>query len=162
MPAVITRPEYGLFPVVGAFPAIPLNTPAWDVESYAELLTFLELVGDDRIIPGKDGRLPVADEIDEAIVGLPFVIYGDHALDGTAYADARVGLRTNLRYLRTNLFRPPGTADGTRPFEFHDLDGVTVETADVKLRTGTWGYPGSGSVVARTTLRLIIPAGELA
>lgn len=160
MPAVITQPEYGILPVVGALPAIPLNTPAWDVESYAEWLIFLELVGEDRIIPGNPGRLALPDEIDEAIVGLPFVIYGEQDLEGTPYADARVGLRTNLRYLRTNLFRPPGTADGTRPFEFHDLDGVTVETADVKLRTGTWGFPGSGSVVARTTLRLIIPAGE--
>lgn len=157
MPAVITRPEYGIFPVVGALPSIPLNTPAWDVESYAEWLIFLELIGEDRPIPGVDGRLPMPDEVDEGIVGLPFAIYGENDYEGTPYADARVGLRQNLRFLRTNLFRPPGTADGTRPFEFHDLDGVTVETADVKVRAATWAFPGP--TLARVTIRLIVPAG---
>lgn len=151
--------EYGLFPAVGALPAVSLNIEgAWEVTSYAELFTPAPTVGDDGVIPGAAGRDPVPEELDEGIYALPFYIYGfkDHA--GTAYPDARVGLRQNLRYLRTNLWTPPGTADGTRPFEFHDLDGATVETGNVKVHAGEWGFRPTMALV---TIRLIVPAGIL-
>jgi hypothetical protein len=152
--------EYGIFPAVGALPELSLNIEgAWEVTSYAQLFTMPELVGEDNVVPGVDGRDPVPDELEEGVYGLPFFIYGFKAFDGSSHPDARIGLRNNLRYLRTSLWTPPGTADGTRPFEFHDLDGLSVATGDVKVRPGEWGFPGP--TLARVTIRLIVPAGIL-
>lgn len=158
MPAVITRAEYGTLDVVGAFPSIPLNTPAWDAESYFELYLPPEQVGEDRPIPGVTGRLAMPREWDEGIAGIPLVVYGTHDYQGVAYADARLGLRTNLRFLRDNVFKPPGTADGTRPFTFHELGGAAY-TEDVIVQMGAASAKTS---FARLTVRLIVPAGVIA
>lgn len=151
--------ETGLFLAVGALPAVPLDVDgAWQVESYHEHYVPPPLIGEDRPIDGVPGRLPLPDEIDEAVVGLPMVVYGFKDSAGVAHADALVGVRANLLYLRTNLWLPPGTADGTRPYEFHRLDGE-VEAGDVKVSVGTIGRIGPTAV--RYTLRVTIPAALL-
>lgn len=152
--------EFALFPAVGALPEISLETEgAWQAENYLELYAALDQVGENRPIPGVTGRLPIPREEDELVFGIPLIVYGLNGPDGvTPYVDARVGLRTNLRFLRTNLFRPPGTADGTRPFEFHELGGY-VEGGDVEVAQGALGYVGP--TAARLTVRVTVPAGLL-
>lgn len=160
MPGTISSAEYGVLGAVGTFPSIPLNiVGAWDVESYAELYVPLEQVGDDRPVPGVTGRLAQPRELDEGIFGLPFVVYGENDLDGVPYADPRVGLRANLRFLRANVFTPPGTADGTRPFTFHELGGATY-AGNVIVQAGA--SSPRGPILWRSTIRLIVPAGTLA
>lgn len=151
--------EFALFPVVGALPAVSTEVDgAWQAEHYLELYAALEQLGEDRHVPGAPGRLAVPREEDELVFGIPLNVYGFKDPAGVAYADARVGLRQNLRYLRTNLFRPPGTADGTRPFEFHELGGY-VEGGDVIVAQGELGY--GGPTLARVTIRVTVPAGLL-
>lgn len=152
-------PEFALFPVVGALPAISTEIDGcWQAEHYLELYAALAQIGEDRHRPGLTGRLAQPREEDELIFGIPLLVYGFKDPAGAPYADARVGLRTNLRYLRTNLFRPPGTADGTRPFEFHELGGF-VEEGDVIVAQGALGYVGP--TAARLTVRVTVPAGLL-
>lgn len=160
MPAVVTRAEYLSFDVVGAFPAVPMNTPAWDVVDYSSLYDGPPVVGDDRPIPGSPGRLAVAREVDELVVALPLVVYGDRSYDDLPYADARIGVRANLDYLRTNVVLPPGTSTGTRPVTFHRLDGTTRAGPAVVLSPLSVAVAGPTSV--RAVLRLVIPAGSLA
>lgn len=151
--------EYALFPTVGALPAVSLELDgAWQAENYLELYAALEQIGEDRPVPGVTGRLAMPREEDELVFGIPLVVYGFKDPAGAAYADARVGLRSNLRYLRMNLFRPPGTTDGTRPFEFHELGGY-VEEGDVIVAQGALGLVGP--TCANLTVRVTVPAGLL-
>lgn len=152
-------PESGLFLVVGALPEISLDVDgAWQVESYHEHYTPPPIIGEDRPIDGVPGRLPVPDEIDEQIVELRALILGFKDPDGANYSDALTGVRANMMFLRSNLWLPPGTADGTRPYEFHRLDGE-VEEGPVKVRAHTFSRVGPTG--CRYTLAITVPDGGL-
>lgn len=163
MPGVPTRAEYLSFDaIVGppAFPAIPMNSPAWDVLDYAALYDGPPLVGEDRAIPGATvPRIAIGREIDESVVALRLVIYGDRSYDDVPYADPRVGVRANVEFLRSNLLLPPGTADGSRPVTFHRLDGTT-DVGSVVVAGPLDAVP-AGPTSVRGVLRLAIPAGFL-
>lgn len=155
MPTVITRDAYGEFTSWGSFPAIPLNTPAWECTNYESLYDAPPLIGENRAIPGVDGRLPIDRETDQWQVSLRIVVFGNEDLEGDAYDDPRIGVRTNLRYLRTNIFLP----SGLRPFQFNDLDGST-EGADVQV-VPPFEPVFFSPAAARIVLNMIVPDGVL-
>lgn len=159
MPTIITRTEYLSFDAAGSYPAVPLNTPGWDCQDYSGLYGNPPTVGEDRIIPGTNGRLAVKRQLDELTVSLPMTIYGEANHEGTAYADARIGMRTNLLFLRTNLLQPITSGNGTRAVTFHLLDGTT-DTGSVIVE-GDMAVAFAAPTLARAVLRLVIPAGVL-
>lgn len=161
MPPVVTFAEYLSFDAYSTYPAVPMNTPAWDVLDYSPFYDDPPMIGDDRPIPGSPGRLGIAREYDELDVALRMVIYGDADLEGTPYADPRVGVRANAEYLRANLLRAfPANADGTRPVTFHRLDGGTA-VGDV-IPVAPLSLAPAGPTLLRAVLRLVIPAGFVA
>lgn len=124
MPAEVTQEEYLNFDEVAGIPDIPLNTPAWQCLTYMPLYDVGPVVPeDDRVIPGVAGRLYVPREIDEMTISLRLDVFGEANYEGTAWPDAALGLRHNLRFLRTNLLEPQ---DQERPVTFHQLGGITV------------------------------------
>lgn len=162
MPVVVTRGEYVVFDAVTSpsLPEIPGNTPGWETIDYSALYDLAPVIGDDRPIPGVAGRLAVPREEDELVAALPMRFIGSHDWEGDPYEDARIGLRTNLRYFGENVVRPPGTTDGLRGITFHQLDGSTA-TAQVIVQSPLQVAFSPGSVLARAVLTLIIPAGSL-
>lgn len=155
----ITSSEYGLFPVVAGLLEIPLDTPAWGVESYLQHFDSPPTVGDDRPITGNPGRLSMPDELDEAEVSLRMTFYGTHDYEGTPHSDPIDGIRANLIVFRTNVMLPPGTADGSRPYEFHQRNG-DVWTGDVKVKPPL-GLGELGPLGARGILKIIVPGALL-
>lgn len=161
MPLVISATEYVLFPAVGALPALATETPACTVEGgYLPIYGFTPpQIGEDDPVPGIPGRFPQPREHDEGVFSLRLVIEGQKNDNGVAYPNALVGVRANLDYIRSNLLMPPGTTDGTRPMEFHRLDGTTIG-ADVFVESGS--EPGEiGPTAVRWPIRIIVPAGIL-
>lgn len=155
MANVITRTEYLSFAAEGGASAVPLNTPAWECLSYAPLYDSPPVVGEDRPIPGSAGRLAIAREEDEMIVSLHLRFFGGYNHENVAQSDARIGLRTNLRYFRTALMRANhGT---TRTATFHRLDGGT-ESADCVI-IPPLDVEFVGPTLARAILRFTVPAG---
>jgi hypothetical protein len=153
MAAVITRAEYGIFAASAPHPAIPLNTPAWECVDYSPLYDTAPLVGANRAIPGVAGKLAVARERDEWQVSLRLVVLGSHDYEGNEYAEPREGLRTNLRFLRTSVFRPAIT----RTFTFYGIDEV-AETGTVQVAP-PFQPVFVGPAAARLVLNLVVPSG---
>lgn len=160
MAAVVTATEYLTFDTVGSFPAIPMNTPAWEVLDYSSLYEQAPTVGGNRVIPGAPGRLPILREYDEASISLPLVVFGGADYEDAPYADTRIGVRANLEFLRDNVLALAGTSDGTRPVTFTKYDGSTI-TGDVIVESPLQIGTDLGPAAVRAVLRLVIPAGAL-
>lgn len=158
MPNVITRTEYLSFAAEGGASAVPLNTPAWECVDYSQMYDSPPVLGDNRHIPGLTGRLAVAREEDERQISLPMAFFGAANHENATYADARIGLRTNLRYFRTALMR--AASGTTRAATFTRLDGGT-ETAEVQI-IPPLQVAFQGPVLARAVLTIIVPAGVFA
>lgn len=156
MPAVKTRVECLTFDEVGAIPDIPLNTPAWECQSYAALTDAPPALGEDRHIPGLPGRLFMPREFDEGQVPLRIVVFGAADMEGTPYDDPREGVRANLRFLRANLLLPQ---DALRAVTFERLDGGE-ETGNVVV-VPPFQPVMLGPSNARIMLNLLIPDGML-
>lgn len=155
MPAVATRTEYLEFDAFDTIAAIPLNTPAWECESYADFYD-ITIVGNDRAIPGVPGRLFQPRELDEHQVTLRVTIFGFEDWEGTPYDDPRVGVRLNRLYLRDNLLLPQTTA---RPVTLYRLDGTTA-TGDVVV-VPPFQPVMAGPAACRVTINLLVVAGVL-
>jgi len=157
MPSTV---EYLNFDAVGAFPSLALNLAGcWECTDYAQMYDGPPVVGENRPIPGATGRLAVQREEDEAVINLPMVFRGVANHLGVPYADARIGVRTNLRFFRTNILRPLA-AQATRPVTFHRLDTGT-ESGDVIVQS-PMAMAFQTPAKARGVLVLIVPAAVLA
>lgn len=155
MPPLIVSTEYL------EINSVPLATPAWDVVDYSPLYDEKPVRHANRIIPnvtGRAGYMPVGDE---KRVMLRMVIKGERNHENTVYANPRVGLWTNIAYLRTNVVAPTGTGDGTRAATWHLPDGTTTKTANVQV-IPPLSLSELGLYAVRAVLEFIIPAGDFA
>ena len=155
MPNVITRTEYLSFAAEGGASAVPLNTPAWECVDYSEMYDSPPVLGGNRHIPGAAGRYAIPLEEDEREIHLPMKFFGGYDHTNSAHTDPRVGLRTNLRYFRTNLMR--AASGTTRTATFHRLDGGT-ESAEVQI-IPPLQVQFHGPALAYAVLTIIVPAG---
>ena len=83
--------------------------------------------GSDRVIAGEAGRLARTRVLDAMDLVVPMYVFGVNNQGGTAHANARLGLRNNLEYLRANLL-PPYTGS--------DSVAITHTFSDASTRTG--------------------------
>lgn len=156
MPTVITSDEYLSFDAVGAYPAVPMNTPAWKITDYTPLRRRAR-VGSDRAIPGSPGRLYVPREWDELQVDLPVRIFGKRNWENTAYSDSWLGMDLNHLYLRDNVF----DVLDERAVTFHTRHGSSWTGYMVVENWAPIVDPASGGDVLGGTLTAVIPAGML-
>lgn len=130
MPTVITQDEYV------TIASVPLSTPAWELENLFELWQGPDTRGQDRILPGAAGVRPYRRRATVSRRSLQLAIFGDLNWEGTPYSDWRIGLQTNIDYLRTNVTDPNVTGDGTRQLDVHFADG-DVRSASIHVEAFT-------------------------
>lgn len=123
MSYVILEPEY--LEVNG----IPLSTPAWRLLDLSALLDLPPVRGENEIIPGVEGRDPLAHFFDENVLQFPIEVTGDAAPDGEAYEDPMLGWQTNVELLTEGLGFGLTTGDGTVPAIWHRRDDTTRTAA---------------------------------
>lgn len=127
-----------------AISTIPLATAAWRIRDLTPLFDALDQRGDDLLIPGTDGELPQPRRESGTRHSFVMDFWGEHDSDGVAIANPRLGLITNIDYIKANVVAPPGTATGTRAAVWTLPGGgtrsatVTVESLTFLRKAPTW------------------------
>lgn len=147
---VITATEY--LEIAG----VPLATPAWRIVDLSAMFIGPALRGTDRLIPAAAGVKPYRRRATVTTKPFPMVIFGAKNQEGVANANVRVGLLTNIEYLRTNVIDPLATGNGTRTVIWRRADGTT-RTAQAHVLPLELGPLGPTAV--RAVLTLSIPTG---
>lgn len=136
---------------------VPMSTPAWRLTNSHVFWDGADTRGDNRIIPGAAGVRAKRVRTAQTQVSLIVAVFGSHDWEGNEYADANVGLWTNLEYLKDYVTDPTNTGDGTRAAVLHVPGGTRTGDIQVrKLRT----LPLSPTDL-ELTIDIIIPAGAL-
>lgn len=138
--------------------SIPLMCPAWRVLNLQTLDSAADTRGTDVLIPGIAGVKARRRRTTATERSLELIIGGDVNWAGAPYANAFQGKKSNVRYLRYYVARPPVTAAGTHSAVLTDADGSTV-TRDVHV-TGFEIEDVIGLGKVRAVLDLSIPDGE--
>jgi hypothetical protein len=149
MPDVITAAEYL------EIASVPLATPAWRITSLTPLRSSAPRRGSNRVLPHAPGRRAQRRRVDEAVVALEMVIWGDRNRENTAYGSVRVGLQTNWDALHAALVDDPG-GDSTRTAVWHRASGTLTAPVQVLGLIARDLSPRS----TRATLQLAIPQGR--
>lgn len=92
---------------------VPLSTPAWEHTNLYALYSSANVRGQNRVMPGAVGVMPLRRRPTETSRTIALVVFGDRAWDGSTYTDAKAGLVTNLDHLLTNVIDPLLTANST-------------------------------------------------
>lgn len=147
---------------VGGF---PLNCPAWDVVNLDVLYPGVEraLVGQNLSLPRITGRRGRPRRLDEATHNLIIWVRGDVDQNGVELAEPGwPGLWTNLATLRSNVFDPIDTGNGTRPCTLTGPGSVGAVTADCQFDPLRPQGEVEDPNEAIYTFTLTIPAGQFA
>lgn len=152
MPPLITNTDYLTINTV------PLATPAYFITNLEAIYDLDATRGKDVLIPGVAGVAAQRRRITVLDVTFGLIINGRVNDDGTATADAQVGLWAHLDYLRANLGFANGTGNGTVSATLTRTGAATdlTESIHVEALRGM-RYIGKGTV--RTTLDISIPSG---
>ena len=118
--------------------------------------------GEDRILPSVTGVIAYQRRMTATKHDLNLTVVGDViGQTGAPAMDQRVGLQTNLEYLRANVFAPVATMAGTRAASLSMFTGGP-RTADIhvlKVTTETYHLHECGSIWIGT-LHIDIPEGR--
>lgn len=136
---------------------IPLATPAFLIPDVSALYDGPDMRGENKILPHVVGTKALPRRITEMRRTLNIYIFGEADLDGDPFEDARIGMETNIAYLRENLFMPPASPDGTRPAVLHFASGAT-KSADVQV-IGPMHLGAANAMQTRGSFDIIVPAG---
>lgn len=124
MPTVITRDSYL---VVNS---VVLATPAWRILNLDdEMSSDSDVRGQDRLIPGSAGVRAKKRRRAVTVKQFEMWIGGAYDQTGAAYSDRRMGLITNVEYLKANLGLGYATGDGTVTATWHRYDTTTKAAA---------------------------------
>lgn len=117
---------------VGLF---PLNCPAWDVLNLDVLWPGVNetVRGENLALPRLTGTRGYPRRLDEAQHNLILWVRGDVNQAGVPNSDPWQGLFNNLGTLRSNVFAPIDSGDGTRPVTLTTPDGLSTLTADCQF-----------------------------
>lgn len=142
-----------------------LTCPAWTITSDEEgrnglwsLRTLFDTRGENRVIPGAAGSIPYPRRWNESRRDLNLLVVGDVDRFGAPYADARLGLETNLAYLRTNVFATPITATRTAIISSFSGSPITGAIQIIGLQEQRWIFDDEfvfGAFLG--TLQVILP-----
>lgn len=92
---------------------VPLSTPAWEHTNLYALYSGADVRGQNRVMPGAVGVMPLRRRPTETNRTISLAIFGDRSWDGTTNPDATLGLVNNLNHLLTNVVDPLLTANST-------------------------------------------------
>lgn len=137
---------------------IAMQCPSWYVE-LAQFYRTPEVRGADRLLPGTSGVRAFRRRLTVSRYSLPMILTGVYDRFGNSYADAQVGLATNIAWLHANVLLPTNVGDGTRTAVF-TAPGQTPVTTPVHVLGIT--DPGmQRGAIAFTTLELSCASGAL-
>jgi len=139
--------------------SVPMNGPAWKVLNLHVLQQPADQRGDDRLIPGSAGVLPLRRRDTVTRHSLQILITGTHDRTGAAVADRFEGLQANIDYLRTNVVAPTGTGDGTRSAVLTMPDGTT-RTEPIHVTGMQFGDVSLDGSWMKAVLEISIPSGR--
>lgn len=134
---------------------------AWSLLDPTPLLGEAPHRGEDREAPGETGRVARPRTRGGLDVALEMYVFGLKASDGTSHADKRLGLRDNIRKLRTDLLPPYSgstSAPITHTFDDAEVASGTCIVNEVKVVGAHDGLKGN---VAAVVLDLIVLEGRL-
>lgn len=133
---------------------------AWKLVDPTPLLGEAAYRGDDRTAPGVAGRSARPRVRDGLEVQLDMYVFGEKDSAGSAHSDLRLGLRDNIRKLRTDLL-PPHTGDSvTIVHTFDDATTASGECIVNELRI-VGAHDGLKGNVAAAILDLVVLGGRL-
>lgn len=138
---------------------IAMNGPAWKVMNLHVLQQPADQRGDDRLIPGANGVLPLRRRATVTRHGLQLLISGTHDRTGAANADRLGQLSSNIDYLEYYVVRPTGTGDGTRSAVL-TMPGGTTRTEPVHVEGMEFGDLSLDGAWMRAVLTISIPSGR--
>lgn len=128
-----------------------------------QLWTDFDVRGEDRVLPSATGVIAYPRRMTVTRHDLRLIVVGDVIGETSAPAsDTRVGLRTNLEYLRTNVWAPVVSSTGTRSASLTLPTGGPL-TGDIHVLgvvTQSYHYEECGSIWIGT-LQISIPGGRL-
>lgn len=139
-----------------------LNTAAWDITDLTPLWIETTMDGEDVPLPGVDGAVPFQRFMQPASFALAMKISGDVDELGVDYANAMIGMETNLASIKAAIVTPVHTGDGTRAAVLTKPSGATM-SADVHvlgIRTSGIKAAGTRQSFLPAVLQLSIPMGE--
>jgi len=146
---------------------VSLNRPAWAVAGddrgnggLFQLLTTVDLRGDDRIIPGAAGVVPFRRRQTVTRYSFRFLVTGAVDETGAVNADPIDGLADNLDYLWTNVLTPPATTTGTRTAVWTKPDASTVSAEVHVIRCEPTSYALGTDSIWEGRLVLSSPSGR--
>lgn len=136
-----------------------MHTPAYAPVDLTELWEGPDQRGDDLMIPGAPGVLPMPRRADVSERRVHMVIDGSVAYTGAVWSNEREGLRRNVARIRSIASDPTGVGDGTRAITLTSPDGLTTLSgyAHVSLKVGA-----KTKGLWRAELVLSLPSGYLA
>lgn len=112
---------------------VPLSTPAWEHLDIHTLYSAPDRRGENRVMPGANGRRALPWRHDETMRTITLAIFGDKSWDGSLNADAVAGLWANVAHLQSFVFANPLNAGSTREATIK-RDGQTDLTATIQVR----------------------------
>lgn len=140
--------------------AVPLSTPAWEIEDLSSLWDMPTIRGDSGLVPYRRGVIPFRRSFGPKLVDLPFVIVGDSDPDGGVPADARAQLWANRDELMRTVWRPLQiSATGSRLVRYYTPDGSTL-AGPGKIVGGLRPVP-TGPLALRGAIALELSEGGL-
>lgn len=126
---------------------ISMNRPAWAIigddrggGGLLQLLTTVDLRGDDKVIPGAAGVLPFRRRTTATRYSFRLLVTGEVNQSGAANANPITGLTNNLKYLWTNVIDPPSTATGTVSAVWTLPDATTLSSSVHVVRCEPTSY----------------------
>ncbi len=147
--------------------SVSMNGPVWAIQAdeqgnngLLQILTLLEVRGEDRVLPGAVGVIPYRRRITSVRMDLRIVVAGDIDITYAPTVNHSAGLVANLAWLRANIIAPTGLTDGTRPATV-TLPGLATRAANIHVLglQGQEYHMGAGAVWVGT-LQISIPSGE--
>jgi hypothetical protein len=130
---------------------------AWELIDPTPLLGEGPARGSNRVVPGTAGtvfRPKVRGEFRDV---LQLDVWGEKNAAGSPYANYRVGMKTNIEYLRTNLL-VANVGAVTMTYTFPDASTRTGTCEVLSITPSSRSQTGNWTVCA---LEVVIPAGKL-
>jgi hypothetical protein len=130
---------------------------AWELVDPTPMLGEGPARGANRVVPGTAGtvfRSKVRGEFREV---LELDVFGEKNQAGTPFANYRVGMKTNIEYLRTNLL-VANVGAVTMSYRFPDASTRTGSCEVLSITPSSRSQTGNWTVCA---LEVVVPFGKL-
>lgn len=138
---------------------LPLHTPAYAILDLTPLWMGPDIRGEDLLIPGRTGVLPLPRRATVTTKSLPMIIDGRYDRLGNRWDNEREGLRRNIALLRTYFTDPTYSGDGTRWLTLTSPTNIVTLSGPVHV-TGIEVGREYGPIW-RASLNLSLPLGTL-